>query len=506
MLMVATGLGLLPGLAVAETVSRQRILNALPKLDTIIEKIIADKEVPGLSVAIVHDDEVVYLKGFGLRETGKTDRVGADTVFQIASLSKPVSSTVVAMLVSEGTISWDSRIADIDPAFRLAEAYPTSEVTIRDLFAHRSGLPGVAGDDLEGIGYGREDILRRLKYLPLASSFRSTYAYSNFGLTAGAIAAVRPTGESWEDVAQAKLYRPLGMSATSSRHADFLSRPDRAALHIPENGAWASRVQRDPDAQAPAGGVSSTARDLAQWVRLELGRGTYDGKRLIADDAIDQTHEPLMSRGANPVTGAQSFYGLGWNVEFGRHGMTWGHAGAFSAGARSLVMLYPRSSLGIVVLSNAFPTGVPEGVSDTFADLVFRDEVTTDWVAAWDKAYEGLFGPAVVAAKAAYAKAPAPASPALSPEAYEGRYANSYIGEAVVSSEAGRLVLKLGPGQGATVPLLHFERDLFLAYPAPDLPDMPSEVRFSVGPDGQATSVTIGFLDGGGAGSFGRVP
>ena len=503
---MAAGMAFLPGVAEAQTIQRERITNALPRLEAMIDRIIAAKEVPGLSIAIIHDDEVVYRKGFGLREIGKPDMVGADTVFQIASLSKPVSSTVVAALVGEGIISWDSRLADIDPAFRLAEAYPTSMITIRDLFAHRSGLPGGAGDDLEEIGYGRDEILQRLRLLRPASSFRSAYAYSNFGLTAGAVAAAKPTGRSWEDVAEEKLYRPLRMTSTSSRHADFLARPDRAALHIRDNGGWAAKVQRNPDPQAPAGGVSSTVGDLANWARLELGRGMFDGKRLIAADALDQTHEPLMSRGPNPVTQAQSFYGLGWNVEFGRHGLTWGHAGAFSAGARSLVTLYPKSGLGIVVLSNAFPTGVPEGVSDSFADMVFDGEVSTDWGAAWDRAYAALFGLAIGAAKATYAKPPVPRSPPLAPEAYEGRYANPYVGEAIVKREAGGLALKVGPGQGQTTALHHFDRDLFLTYPSADMPEMPSEVRFSIGPDSRATAVTIDFLDGSGVGTLRRAP
>lgn len=503
---MAAGMAFLPEVAEAQTIQRERITNALPRLEAMVNGIIAANGVPGLSIAIIHDDEVVYRKGFGLREIGKPDLVSADTVFQIASLSKPVSSTVVAALVGEGIVSWNSRLADIDPAFRLAEAYPTSMITIRDLFAHRSGLPGGAGDDLEEIGYSRDEILQRLRLLLPASSFRSAYAYSNFGLTAGAVAAAKPTGRSWEDVAEGKLYQPLGMTSTSSRHADFLTRPDRAALHIRENGHWAAKVQRDPDPQAPAGGVSSTASDLARWVRLELGRGMFEGKRLIAADALDQTHEPLMSRGPNPVTQAQSFYGLGWNVEFGRHGLTWGHAGAFSAGARSLVTLYPKSGLGIVVLSNAFPTGVPEGVSDSFADMVFDGEVRTDWVAAWDKAYAGLFGPAIEAAKATYASPPVPRSPPLMPEAYEGRYANHYVGEAVVKREAGGLVLKVGPGEKQMNALHHFDRDVFLAYPSAEMPDMPSEVRFSIGPDNRATGVTIDFLDGSGAGTLLRVP
>ena len=191
---MAAAMASLPGLVKAQTIPREKVTNALPELEAMVDRIIAAKEVPGLSIAIIHDDEVVYRKGFGLREVGKPDMVGADTVFQIASLSKPVSSTVVAALVGEGTVSWDSRLEDIDPVFRLAEAYPTSMITIRDLFAHRSGLPGGAGDELEEIGYGRDEILQRLRLLPPASSFRAAYAYSNFGLTAGAVAAARPTG------------------------------------------------------------------------------------------------------------------------------------------------------------------------------------------------------------------------------------------------------------------------------------------------------------------------
>jgi CubicO group peptidase (beta-lactamase class C family) len=185
---------LLPSISVAQTISRDQVTAALPWLEEMINKVIRNGEVPGLSIAVVHGDEVVYLKGFGVREAGKPDTVGADTVFQIASLSKAISSTVVAALVSEGGTSWDAKIASLDPSFRLADPYPTSEVTIRDLFSHRSGLPGTAGDDLEDIGYDRAEILRRLRFVPASSSFRAGYSYSNFGLTEGAVAAVKPNG------------------------------------------------------------------------------------------------------------------------------------------------------------------------------------------------------------------------------------------------------------------------------------------------------------------------
>lgn len=501
---------LLPAIALApmpssaQTATAEQVTAALTQLEQLAEAAISDGSVPALAIGVVHDDKVVFLKGFGVREAGKPETVDADTVFQIASMSKPISATVVAALVSDGIVSWDAKISDLDPAFRLAEPYPTSQLTVRDLFSHRSGLPGTAGDDLEEIGYDRAEILRRLRFVSPSSSFRAGYSYSNFGLTEGAVAAAIPTGKAWEDVAEKKLYRPLGMASTSSRHADFVRRANRAALHIKADGAWAARVERQPDAQAPAGGVSSTARDLTQWLRLELANGSHDGKQLIAAAALDQTHVPLMTRGRNPVSGGQSFYGLGWNVEFGRHGLSWGHAGAFSVGARSLVTLFPERQLGIVILANAFPTGVPEGLSDSFADLVFDGKVGKDWLKDWNAIYAGMFGPAVAAAKAAYATPPSPATPARPAAAYAGRYANDFAGEAVVAAAGDGLVLKLGPDGAKSYPLSHFDRDLFLSFPSPELPDMPSAVSFVIGPDGKASTITIEVLDANGLGTLRR--
>jgi CubicO group peptidase (beta-lactamase class C family) len=249
-----------------EHATKERVMAALPALESIARHMVDEDQVPGLSI-VVYRDEGVYLKGFGVREAGTGEAVDADTVFQLASLSKPVASTVVAALVHDEAVSWDSSIADIDPTFQLSEAYPTARVTIRDLFAHRSGLPGNAGNELELLGYDRDTILHRLRLVKPESSFRSKHSYSNFGLTEGAVAAAKAAGMSWENASEAKLYKPLGMSSTSSRYQDFLSRSNRASLHAMIDGKWQAAVKRDPDPQSPAGGVSSSARDLAQWLR-----------------------------------------------------------------------------------------------------------------------------------------------------------------------------------------------------------------------------------------------
>ncbi len=336
---------------------------------------------PGLSIAVVHRDEVVFLHGFGLRQVGKPEPVDADTVFQLASLSKPLSSTVVSALVSDGKVSWDSRIRDIDPGFTLQDELAAAAVTVGDLFAHRSGLPGHVGDDIEELGFSQGEILHRLRLAKPEYSFRNGYSYSNFGLTEGAVAAARFSGMGWDEAAEEKLYKPLGMKSTSSRYRDFESQANRASLHVPVDGNWASFTRRNADAQAPAGGASSNARDLAQWLRLLLADGQHDGRQLIDKAALQRAHVPAIVRGIDPKTGAASFYGYGWAINYREHGVEWNHAGAFSAGARTLVHLIPGEQLAIAVLANAFPTGVPEGIVATFFDLVFKGEPTRDWVA-----------------------------------------------------------------------------------------------------------------------------
>ncbi len=498
----------LASIAAAQDATEEKVNAALPKLEAYADGLVKNGEVPGLAVGVVYKDRIVYLWGFGVREegpdAGKREAVDYDTVFQIASLSKSVSSTVVAALVSRGKVAWDSRIADIDPGFRLSEAYPSAEVTVTDLFAHRSGLPGNAGNELEELGFPRNQILTRLRLVKPASSFRAGYSYSNFGLTEGAVAAARAAGLSWEDAAAQMLFEPLGMTSTSYRHDDFLASENRAALHVRRDGKWEALSRRDPDAQAPAGGVSSSARDLSEWMRLVLAGGAFDGTALIDEAAMDAMHEPLMWRGFHPVTGYPSYYGRGWNVEFTRHGIVWGHAGAFSNGARTVVSLLPGEGLGIVVLANAFPTGVPEAVAGTFFDLVFDGRPEQDWLEPWNKLYESLFGPAIEAAGAAYGTPPADAAPALPLSAYAGAYANDYLGRAVVAEEDGGLVLRLGPQGETRYPLTHFARDLFVYRPYDEMPGMPAAATFRVGPDGMAQALTLEDLDDLGMGTLTR--
>ncbi|HEY2251421.1 MAG TPA: serine hydrolase domain-containing protein, partial [Planctomycetaceae bacterium] len=297
---------------VAGKISPKQMKTALVELEKLAGATLKAEGLPGLAIVIVHQNEVVYLQGFGVREVGNPERIDADTVFQLASVSKPITSTVLAALVGEGVIGWDDRVVDRDPAFALHEAWTTRALTLRDLLCHRSGLPDHAGDLLEDLGYDREQVLHRLRFLPTKGRFRAQYAYTNFGYTEAAVAAARAVGKPWETIAEERLYQPLGMKSTSSHYDDFARAKNRALLHVKVGDRFVAKNTRQPDAQSPAGGVSSTAADMARWLRLQLGEGEFEGRRLVAADALAETHRPQFVLGFDPVAGRLSSYGLGW--------------------------------------------------------------------------------------------------------------------------------------------------------------------------------------------------
>lgn len=509
-IMPLAALGLLAPQALhAQTIAApagRKVDDVLPELDRLVQQAMQRTGVPGMAIAVVHQDRVVYLKGFGVRQAGRPEPVDPDTVFPLASVSKPIAATVVAALAGDGLVTWDDPIIRHDPGFEMYDPWVTHAVTLRDMFAHRSGLPDHAGDPLEDMGYDRAAILYRLRYQKPDSSFRSQYAYTNFGLTAAAVAAARAAGKSWEDLSAERLYAPLGMRSTSSRLADFLASENRVHSHVRSGGTWLARYTRAPDAQSPAGGVTSSVRDMATWLRLQLGRGALDGREIVRPGALDETHRPQIIRVPplrDPMTDHAGFYGLGWNVDYDDHGrIHWGHSGAFNLGAATCVNLLPGERLGIVALTNAQPVGLPEAISRSFFDLVLTGAVERDWLALYGELFAAAMAPDYGTATD-YARPPTPASPPLPAAAYIGLYRNGLFGDIAITAAPDGLVLKQGPVR-APFAMQHFDRDVFTYQPVGENAFGPSAVTFTIGADRVAATVTIENLDRNGQGRFDR--
>jgi len=486
-------------------VTSEQVTHAVQELEKLAQKQIQEKVVPGIAIAVVFEDKVVYAKGFGVRDVNTKQPIDADTVFQLASVSKSIGSTVVARLVGEGKIAWDSKLSALDPAFAMFDPWVTREITIRDMYAHRSGLPEHAGDLLEDLGFTRAEILHRLRYQHPDSSLRSHYAYTNFGMTEGGIAAAKAYGLDWEKASEEKLYQPLGMTSTSSRYVDFMARKNKAFGHVLVDGKWLQKFKRDPDAQSPAGGVSSSVNDVAKWTRLQLANGKFDGKQIVEEKALVETHHPNMLTGFSPLTGLPSFYGLGWNVSYDEQGrLRLNHSGAFALGAATHVNLVPGEQLGIVVLTNAYPIGIAEALGTTFLDTALYGKPTRDWFAIFKQAFSN---PAAVGTVLGfdYSKALASPAPALKNSAYVGRFTNDYFGDISIVEKDGRLVIVEGP-KNKTFPMQHYDRDTFTYETEDENAVGKSGITFTIAPDGKANQVVVENLNVRGEGTFKRAP
>lgn len=448
------------------------VKQATAQLDTLVPQWMARTGVPGVAVAVVHQGRTIYARGFGVRRVDDPAPVDADTVFPLASMSKSIGATVMAGQMARGAsgdLGWTTPIQRLMPGFALAcpDEANNARLTLGELYAHRSGLPDHAGDQLEDLGYARGEVLARLRHVRLNDP--GSYAYTNFGLTAAAEAMAEARGIDWATLSEQTLYRPLGMAHTSSRYSDLAARTNRAWGHVQVGinattyGAMPARyaVQqppRQPDAQAPAGGASASVNDLARWMQLLLARGRWQGQQLIDASALQQAMTAWPGGG----------YGYGFNVGHDPHGHpTVSHSGAFLLGAHTTFILWPEANLGITVLTNAQPRGLAEAIALSFGEQALGDvppgQASADWLQRMQDNMRSLYLPLGQLAGQQPPAQPAPAQPLSQ---YVGRYTNAYYGAAdVVLNAAGdALELVIGPAQ-LRFPLRHWNGDQFVFYP-----------------------------------------
>jgi len=294
------------------------------------------------------------------------------------------------------------------------------------------------------------------------------------------------------------------MTSTSSRYADFVARTNKALGHVRVDGKWVQKFKRDPDAQSPAGGVSSSVNDLTKWMRLQLANGKFGGKQIVDEKALTETHHPHILTGFSPFTGLPGFYGLGWNVSYDQEGrLHLSHSGAFALGAATHVNLVPGEQLGIVVLTNGYPLGIAEALGTTFLDTALYGKPTQDWLVLFKQRFSN---PSAIGTVLGfdYSKSPASPSPALKNSAYLGSYRNDFFGEISIVEKEGGLAIIQGPKK-MTFAMKHYDRDTFTYETEGENAVGRSGITFTIGPDGKATQVLVENLNVRGEGAFKRV-
>jgi CubicO group peptidase (beta-lactamase class C family) len=471
-------------------------------IDTAVEDALKGFQAPGAAVVVVRDDKVVYLKGFGVRRLGGDERVTEDTIFPIASCTKPFTAALLAQLVDEGKLKWDDRVSDHLDLFRLSDPLADREVTFRDLLSHRTGMPR---HDMLWVSYTADtpDLIRRWTRAKSSTSFRSTWEYANVPFTTAGYVAGKLNGSDWAAAAKARLFDPLGMSSTTATAKAGQATANHATPHYRGYDKSIQPIVWDQlDHAGGAGCVNSTARDMGNWLRAQLASGKLGEKQVIPARTLKDTHSPqMLVKAEGPFAAyfpakhtAFVSYGLGWFVHDYRGHPCVSHGGTLT-GFRAQTMLVPGKKLGVFVACNLRPSYVTEAVAKAVLDrcLGLSEE---DWV----KFHQGTLAALELTVWAAKGKRDkerqADTKPSLSAGKYAGRYEDRAYGTATVTEADGKLTLRWGR---LTFRLDHYHFDTFTAVPVEPRDEVVSfdrsvlEARFRLGSNGDVEGVT--FLD-----------
>ncbi|WP_439624819.1 serine hydrolase [Gemmata sp.] len=431
------------------------------------EKIVADAlrawQVPGAAVVVVRGDDTLLLKGFGVREARKADKVTPDTVFPLASCSKAFTSALIAMLVDDEALAWDDRVSKHLPGFALSDPNANALLTVRDLLSHRTGI---GGHDLlwYRAPWGIDETLRRAKALPLDYPFRSGFAYTSVPVLAAGRYAEKRTGKKWEELVAARVCEPLGMTGVSFTTKGIPKDAERSFGHkLEKDGKPVVVPWYEITEPNPAGSVNATARDLAAWLKFHLSDGINpNGTRIVSVKNLDETkapHTPVrldgLAKALNPDT-AQLSYCMGWLCYDHRGKKVLSHGGMID-GFRVQVTLVPGENLGVAVLANLQETRMNAAVTNALVDL-YCDLEARDWNAFFRKVADQEAADRRAALEVRDASRKPDAKPSLPLANYAGEYANPAYGTLTVSCAGGKLALKWS---SFACPLEQFEADTF---------------------------------------------
>lgn len=458
LLLAAATFGIAPAGEAFTPPDHNRLQEILAQVDAYVPEVLARTGVPGLSVAFVADDEVVWLKGYGTRTLNGSEPVTQETIFQIGSCSKAFTAARLGMLVNQGALNWNDAVVGRLPEFAMAGQDVTEKFLVDDLMAHRSGLYAYAGDYQAYLGYSRPHLIHSLRYFQPQTTFRSEFAYQNgFFLVAAALIEAF-SGQSFEEAVREGILKPLGMNDTTISEAGYLAAQNRAAMYAPT--ADRASINRIPDGwqfnpwcyiYAPAGGINSNAKDMAQWVRFNLGDGSFEGQRLLDPNTLDWLHTPhtLIPQGFYNRKGWDA-YCLGWFYTPGEPFPSIQHGGN-TLGHHALVSLVPQAGVGAVVLTNTGINLAAEAVAWRFIDL-YLDRPLRD-VFNRQAAQIQDFPVTRRLPEPALTPAPPPGSEGLAGPALQcwddfcGTYYNPIYGQVSVVWNGSGLKLTIGPEQ-----------------------------------------------------------
>lgn len=456
--------------------------DSISNLDAFITKALKQYQVPGAAVAVVRDGKPVLLKGYGVRDATKPGAVDENTIFQLASVTKTLTGAAAATIVDQGKLDWDKPIFNYLPEFVGYDPYMTRWLTERDLLAQRTGWPAHTGDALDSFGYDRAEILRRLRFLKPRYSLREVAQYSNPGFFVAGEVAARASKQSWNDLVEKRLFAPLEMTRSGTR-VKGLQGSNQSANHASVDGTIQVVAPDILDTTGAASSGTSTASDMAKFMLMYLGKGSYKGKRILKPETVAEIFKRSMVSEIQfselpPISDSTGFYyGLGVDsYDYAGHHVI-EKAGALS-GIRTVMALLPDKSAGIFVAANLNLTAFPEAVRAYFVNQLLGIDPESDQKEIF-KRNDQL--------KKLMAPPPTPKNPGKfngTLQSLVGVYENDYYGRCEILQDGDTLKVQWGPAKYPAT-LKHWNNGAFHML-FPGATQTPMMTTFAIGEDGKA--------------------
>lgn len=484
-------------------VSGQDARDPFAGFDGFMARVMEDWQVPGVAVGVVHDGEIVLARGFGYRDVENRLPVTERTTMAIGSNSKSFTVTLMAMLVDDDMLDWDTPVRDFLPDFRLHDEFATAEMTPRDLVTHQSGLPRH-----DNVWYGRaatrEEIFRKLRHLEPNASFRSRYQYQNLMFLTAGYLAERLTGRGWSDLIDERIFTPLGMDRSNTSVDDSPGSGDYAFPYILRDGVLGKVPFRNIDNVGPAGSINSNVVEMLAYIEAHIEDGVYDGHRLISEESSAQMQQPQFAIPGDsefPEVGPVS-YGLGLRVGTYRGHKMVQHGGGIDGFISSMSWL-PREKMGVMVLTNRsggmnpVPIMVAYNVYDRLLGL---PEV--DWNARNIEQRAEQEARTAESEEEMLAKRVAGTRPGHALASYAGTYRHAGYGDMEIAADANALTIVYDEFR---LELEHFHYEVFRITSPPNMVPVTGLVTFTTDRDGDVTRVAIPFEPNGADIVFERV-
>jgi len=464
------------------------------ELDAYFAKAAKDWKVPGLAVAIVHHGQLIFAKGYGVRDARSKEPVDTQTTFAIASTTKALTSAALGMLVDEDKVRWDDPVTKYLPSFEMYDPWTTREVTVRDLITHHAGLPNADYLWTQGEN-SRTEVIRRIRFIKPSYSFRAGYVYHNVMYTAAGAVIEAASGMSWDDFIRTRIFQPLGMTRSVTTLEEAYTKPNHAEPHLLDADTLRVSGNSFSDGIGPAGSVWSSVADMSKWVKFLLDTGKVNGKPLLTPETWAQLFRPatILALGNTPGVRMSKphfrSYALGWFQQDYQGRQVDYHTGSLT-GMIAINGMIREEGIGVYILSNT-DTEIRHAlmfkVFDTFLGLPARD-----WSSEMLAMYKADEARDSASARPRHERVVG-TRPSLPIEQYAGTWVDpdSLRSPVTIAMEDGALRYRVGRTAGT---LEHWQYETFQVV-WDDWWRGRSTITFSIGPNGSADMLRVGNVE-----------